>query len=372
MKGRLLLALSLVFLGSLFSAPVFSREAYDEGLDNYYAGRYEEAAVCFSRATDQDPDDPSAHYYLANSLAYLEDHEDAVEEYQICYQLAPHGKLAGYCQVGIRRFAAAASEEQRQKQTGPGRPLFGAAHIGPGQDLRILHRTLDTVHRQADSDKERVRRAWANTADAAMRTGEERARRIQEQAEQDIADIRGAFPHRLTRYQQALIDEVNHSSALAVNSARQNAQIEARRHMRQGVEHALALEIAAANLESQLIQGPSRSGVMLQPAGTSLYVRNYEYFEPEALAARQEKLKLQSQASVVAFRRATGLTGRSATVSPANPGRQPQALIAVPLKLKLDPRLLLPQPQKPAVEPRALMAKPLKLNVRSAVQAETD
>src|SRR5262249_147904 len=41
------------------------------------------------------------------------------------------------------------------------------------------------------------------------------------------------------------------------------------------------LEFVANNLETQLLSVPGRSGILLNPVGTGLYVRNYKTFQPK-------------------------------------------------------------------------------------------
>src|SRR5271156_1136145 len=64
-----------------------------QGIKEYYAGDYLNAAGHFGEAESADFNDPKLHYYLANTYVHMNQRDAAVREYRIAYALEPTGEV---------------------------------------------------------------------------------------------------------------------------------------------------------------------------------------------------------------------------------------------------------------------------------------
>jgi tetratricopeptide (TPR) repeat protein len=253
-------------------------------LQHYNAGRFPDAVIAFSTVADRNPYDQAAHYYLANSLAYLKDYQGAFDEYQMCYQLDPNGTYAAYSKVGMQRFASAA-RDQENDGSGPfaaGSEPPDFIFDGPTQELIVLQKTLSLMNHQTMAERNRIRLGASTSAASRRRYHRALAARIREDAEERFAWP--GDPHERDEMFNAVMAMLRYQNHLERMHERQS--------MRESIERSAAIETTATNLASQFYAKRSRSGVALQPAGTNLYVRNYEHFELPALKARAERLQL--------------------------------------------------------------------------------
>ncbi len=259
-----------------------------EGEELYRSGRYLEAVIALSRVVEAEPSSALAHYYLANSLASIKQYEDAISEYEYCHHLSPHSKLGSYSLLAIERFRPLADRQSRAQRREP--LVIPAIQTPPGhEELSNKRRSLLSIKRQTEWEKMRSRREGTASIDAVMNRTELSVKRIQDEAERAIAEISGPGRRR-RRDDDPRVREIQRETAQAIAEARQHAQMVARRHMRDYVARAKALEECASNLETQMVNAPDE-GVRLQAAGTNLYVRNYEYVQPEALVAVAKRLE---------------------------------------------------------------------------------
>src|SRR5262249_45086446 len=263
-------------------AAAASGNEFATGLQHYNAGRFPEAVIAFSTVADRNPYDQAAHYYLANSLAYLKDYQGAFDEYQMCYQLDPNGTYAAYSKVGMQRFAPAARDQDNDGSgpfaTGSPESIFD----GPTQELMVLQKTLSLMNHQTMVERDRIR--LAASAEAASRRQYYRllTARIRQDAEERFA-LPGHHHER---------DEMFSATMAMLRYQNNLERLQSRQAMRESITRAAAIEETATNLASQFYARRSRSGVALHPAGTNLYVRNYEHYELPALKARAERLQL--------------------------------------------------------------------------------
>src|SRR5277367_3341648 len=63
-----------------------------QGIKEYYAGDYVNAAGHFGEAESADFNDPKLHYYFGNTYVHLNQRDAAIREYRISYALDPTGE----------------------------------------------------------------------------------------------------------------------------------------------------------------------------------------------------------------------------------------------------------------------------------------
>lgn len=85
------LALSLAACSSMQGVDVltWSKEAKQQGMQQYNDGRYAEAAGCFRNAIRQNPADPEAEFWLAMSYEQTQSYHEAIDAYKTALQLMP-------------------------------------------------------------------------------------------------------------------------------------------------------------------------------------------------------------------------------------------------------------------------------------------
>jgi tetratricopeptide (TPR) repeat protein len=66
-----------------------AQSEFDKGLAFFNAGEYEDAIVCFKRATELDPNFGRAHLYLGRSYLNLDRWSEAVAPLRAAYRLSP-------------------------------------------------------------------------------------------------------------------------------------------------------------------------------------------------------------------------------------------------------------------------------------------
>lgn len=273
-----------------FMPAAHANVAFEEGLKHYNAGRFQHALVYFSQAAGRQPLNAEVHYYLANSMAYEGMHSEARAEYELCYKLNPGETLAQYCRAALAKYHMAVMSHPDESD----RATIGSARLAvpsiSTQDLqrkpRHLAKAESVIRRQAAYEKAKHRFYGESCATGVLGTAEREVLRIKDQAQQDMQQAlepptfnsvrgRGISSMFDPETAKARAEQVRRAAEEAIVIARQNAQNRANQYRRLSKEREYALDEVVANLESQLEDPISRSGVKLQAIGTDLYVRYY-------------------------------------------------------------------------------------------------
>lgn len=145
---------------------------------------------------------------------------------------------------------------------------------------KSILQAVKSIKQQTEEGHLRVRKEGTAMAERVVKQSNQIVHRIHVQRDGDLSEL-GLRVSRASAFFQARESEIRYQSMTDENAARQNARLEAARHVRLATERAQALESCATALESQLLEGPKKSGVRLTALGTNLYVRNYvSYIEP--------------------------------------------------------------------------------------------
>ena len=94
----------IVLAFAMFPGVALAQANFEEGVRHYKGGRYQHAVKSFSEAALEQPLNQEAHYYLANSLALVQAHQQAIAEYEMCYRLDPFGDVAHYCRQALSAY----------------------------------------------------------------------------------------------------------------------------------------------------------------------------------------------------------------------------------------------------------------------------
>jgi tetratricopeptide (TPR) repeat protein len=98
---HLALAITMVLscpLGGKATSPL------DGGIQEYNKGHYREAIGLLGAAEKTEFNNPVLHYYLAISLAKLNEKESAIQQYKMALDLDPPEQLAAYCHAALSAY----------------------------------------------------------------------------------------------------------------------------------------------------------------------------------------------------------------------------------------------------------------------------
>lgn len=289
MFGKVSVAALLFFaLTAWGEAAAYSSPTFEQGLRQYNAGRYRHAAIYFTMAIEEDPTNALTHYYLADALVRTGHHDQAIEEYAICYRISPAGRISDYC----RRALTGYRQPLPEKVAGAGDTTGGGGQAGSSNVVRpvsdeawVIARAKSHIRREAAYEKSKHHQSGECFALGAIAQAETEAGRIQDEASRDIEAamqppvmVIGRMVRQLPVDPELVrqrVEEIRQRAAERTETARRRGQVRADHYKQISRERQTALDEVVANLETQLEQPVSHSGVKLQPVGTDLYTRFY-------------------------------------------------------------------------------------------------
>ncbi len=279
-RKHLVLVLTLLALQS--QTPALCAAVYEEGVDHFNTGRWTHAARCFQQHILGAPRDPNGYYYLANCLVHLNQHEKAIEAFQVCYCLDPYGTLSGFCRKALKAYRAPVPDaddvQAHQSQSSRG---------GSVQTSSKADHTIANIRRQATEVKERHRVANGNMAESARKVGEQQASIIREETTVEAERALREPPTIQTRggvitapynpeLQKARAEEIRRSGEERAKWVQERAEEKSNEYKKAAQDKAQLLDEIASNLESQLKSKSNvRGSAQLNSVGTGLFVRYY-------------------------------------------------------------------------------------------------
>jgi len=160
----IIFAISIGSTQSIADNPVLQR-----GIKEYNAGNYNKALGLLGEAESAEFDNPVLHYYMANTLAHVDQKVKAIKEYKIALAIQPNGQLATYCHNALKALGAETAmgkggfdDTQNQKPEiaivtdyGPlsqqMRPVFADLKQRYGDQAVFTQITPDAIDRKAKS-----------------------------------------------------------------------------------------------------------------------------------------------------------------------------------------------------------------------------
>jgi tetratricopeptide (TPR) repeat protein len=258
--------------------------------------QYKKAEIELRQAISEDPTNPTAHYYLANTLVYLGRHEEAADEFKRSYRLDPFGPVSGYCRKALLTYnikiAEPEAEDEPLQATDLIKHYFFSDPKAPSKEK------IAAIHEQAEREKLRHKQTADSLAKAYNTTVERESQMIQRNARDEIDSIingrLGSSPYPGDRQMaatraDAVQKDADEMSRLAKMRAEQK-QVEYKLYSKQRSD---LVDEAVSNLEKNLITKNLPGSPELQHAGTDLFVRNYlpaksqsQYPDPHQAMAR--------------------------------------------------------------------------------------
>jgi hypothetical protein len=264
---------ALVFL-SQFAVSVSAAQIqslYEGGLENYRSAHYKEAADAFAAAIRQEPSKQNLHYLLANCYVHLEQHRQAVQEYEAAYYLDATSNIAEYCRQALLAYKISLPSPAMQNTS--------ATTGGELEKVKTL------IRQQAGFEKDKHGQLAARSKELIKSKIDDEIKRIDIQMQADIqklyepliftpgprANPMLAYPDLLKEREAQIRQSAQAEKARLAQEASTRSQVyETWKKDREAL-----LDQTADNLQDQLDKPVGPSGIKLQAHGTGLYVRNY-------------------------------------------------------------------------------------------------
>lgn len=240
-----------------------------EGIAAYNAGNYKKAATALGAALNSDFNNPVLHYYMANSLLHMKQTEAAIREFRIAYALDPHKEVGKYSKEALSILGVEDAPKPMCVVPETNRRMIALPPEPPPRDL-LVDQAMRQLRNQADTNSHMQSKLNESiAADEAKRQKDYLAK-----AQQDLKDSYKVYWGRRGHVRQLPVptDAQSTLNGLKDLYARQHQS-----RVEDGRRQVEELQKSARNLEELLNEKPGHhGGTHLVPAGTNLYIRNYQ------------------------------------------------------------------------------------------------
>ncbi len=239
----------------------------------YGQGNYQKALSYFDTAIKEQPND-IAFYYRADTLVNLGLKTQALSDYEQAYKSTTSTTMQNYCLKAMscltHNTIPALNSTTSSKST------------AYSMRQNELDQSLGTIEVQSALDKVRIIGSGELLAQDATIKQQIQLDKMKREAEQHVQSMQNAvYSDQMGAKQSVYSTQQIQSYLDQRRQMEQPLQESINKSMEQqeapSKQRAQYAEESAANLASQLQGGPSPDGVKLDPLGTNLYVRNYDF-----------------------------------------------------------------------------------------------
>lgn len=269
---RILIACATSF-GGAQSMALADSQILTQGIREYAAGDYANAAGHLGAALSTDYNNAKLHYYLASAYSHLNQKDDAIREYRIAYALQPDGEVGGYAKQALKTLGASTSETKTDDPPQAGTNTAansgnGANKNAPGQYDPSMDRAMSSLQQQADKEKS-LRTDNAQTqANNAERTGKD----VLQRSQNDAANAYRRFSRSGNPYPVTLPPDVTRQ----LDSMKHMYDSQKSNYLNSAQQEAQEIQKTSENLQNLLNDKPKPGENKLVPQGTNLFIRNYQ------------------------------------------------------------------------------------------------
>jgi tetratricopeptide (TPR) repeat protein len=271
--------LSVAVVESAHAAPPSVSPEVKEGIIAYNKGDFKSAVGSFSGALNSEFNNPVVHYYLGNCFVHLNQPESAIREFRIAYAISPDNEVGKFSKDALKIFGVETDEPGTAKdgRTESGRPK-GDAMPDPALEQAIKSLRKQTFFARTSETKSNE----LNAKDAERRASEHLDRTRQEIKNANTYVGRRGRVHQppMSQDSQKMLDDLK---------AQFDSQLNARKKTND--DKVDELQRSADNLESLLMEQKKGKAPKLKPAGTNLYIRNYESAKPKTATDAEVQTK---------------------------------------------------------------------------------
>ncbi|MBX9687644.1 MAG: tetratricopeptide repeat protein, partial [Candidatus Obscuribacterales bacterium] len=240
-----------------------------QGIEKYRARDYNQALKLLAKASEEDPYNAEAHYYLANAHVFLHDGNAAMAEYSRCFELEPLSNYGQYSRQALLAFGKKFQGLVSNRAV----PQKNREHLAP-DDPKSIKQAVEMIRAQT-CERDRLHHEQAEgAAKTAVSAAEAAGQRINQSASELLEDL--TPPNKqLSPALEEELHEIQQKAAFAGQRARLDGQQQAHQHMSAATQRSAHVEKSASNLLYLIGESPKPGHVKVKAAGTNLYVRNY-------------------------------------------------------------------------------------------------
>jgi hypothetical protein len=251
-----------------------------QGIKEYYAGDYLNAAGHFGEAESSDFNDPKLHYYLGNTFVHLNQREAAIREYRIAYALEPTGEVGTLSKNALVLCGAEKANAAGEKTAS------GAAAAKTLPDDPRLKDALTRLQQASDNVKQSASVSAQSQAAGIAKLSDDQAELLKKHTQDLIDDLK-----HVHRVGGAMAEEARSDGSAKQQNMQRFYDNQKNGALNEGKKRASVIDESANNLQQLLNEPPKPGHVKLSPTGTNLYVRNYETSAPEDKAQKSQPNK---------------------------------------------------------------------------------
>jgi tetratricopeptide (TPR) repeat protein len=300
------------------------------GLAYQKSKQYKLSEQYLRSALEGEPGNSLYYYYLANTYVHLRQHDRAIDCYRRSYELDPFSTVSGFCRQALLTYNVSVpvvekplpkpkqlpSYKEGSPQNKPWqnssesvKSKFAPAKVGAESEAKSRDHSAKEQHvnsasamirRQAAEEKARKKQFADHLATNVISTGAAKANKIKADAEEQIKELyegpilydsqgnprgRGVPAWHLN---PVLQDQLKERASQIRSEAEARAQLElsesndkSNQYQKWYSAREEDIDYVSDSLESQMRASSARSGVLLNPVGTGLYVRNYSTLKPK-------------------------------------------------------------------------------------------
>lgn len=266
----LILALATPWL----THPCLAASLNDLAKQHYKEGRIETALHCCRKIIRSNPDEPGAHYLLANCHYLRGNKAAALEQYRIAFELDPFGEAGRYARQALLGMNASLAD-----------PDDANPELPPTDRSESIKQAVAKIRDQIQVSRTSSQNLGKRYAEQSQRSGETRIKQLRQAAEDTAGDIlpRNRRPSAAQQAEAAYWQSFYYAEQ---QRARNDAYIQAQKHRAWAAKRERSLEECGESLCLLLAEQPQAGKHKLLASGTSVYVRNYGAGELEALRAQ--------------------------------------------------------------------------------------
>ncbi len=264
---------------ALQAAQQRSEAYFNQACRDYRIAHYKIAEIELRQSISEDQNNAIAHYYLANTLVYLNRHEEAIEEFKRAYHLDPFGPVSRYCRSALLTYKIQPTvfdgEEEPIEATQAMKRYFYAEKNAPPQEK------ITAIHDEAEREKQKNKLAAELLSKAYGTTTDNEVQKIQQSARQDVADTLDLYENSPYPFMREIgaqrAENIQRDADEMVRVVKARAEQHVSEYERWSKRKGELLDEAVANLEKQLVTKSLPGTPQLVNVGTDLFVRNYAF-----------------------------------------------------------------------------------------------
>jgi len=253
--------------------------AIDPGMLMYKAGHLEQAKQYYEAEIVAAPKNANAHYMLANILLGLKRSDDARKEYKFAEVLDPYGSTGQCSRLALTRLGGKPAAISSMFQPDSKDNLNQSSMSLPNKtdSRQKMNNTVRIISAEVNDEEQKKQAECDAKVKRIYEESDAKVQQIEEEMQERI-DANGCPVHgsHASYNPEPLNEMVRQECNERIDKIRSQACHQADEVMAAYKEKAIALEDSAVALDKSYINNQQTGSPSLMPAGTNMYVRNYQ------------------------------------------------------------------------------------------------